>query len=252
MPVRRASGSPTTACPESERPIDGLLARGVLWCRAVRLVLLSDTHNTQARIVVPDGDVLIHAGDSTKRGTMAQLQEVAAFLRGLPHRHKIIIAGNHDFGLQEDLALGKDLFGDAYLLDSEAVIDGVRIWGSPWQPWFYDWAFNLPRGEALREKWAMIPDGIDVLVTHGPPQGLLDRTVVGENVGCEDLLVELDRVRPRLHVFGHIHEAYGTLRIGPTLYVNASNCTLDYDPENPAIVVDLPTDRSKPATLVEA
>jgi predicted phosphodiesterase len=216
----------------------------------MRLVLLSDTHNTQARMAVPDGDVLIHAGDSTKRGTMAQLREVAMFLRGLPHAHKIIIAGNHEFGLQEDPGLGADLFEDAYLCDTGREIEGVTIWGSPWQPWFFDWAFNLPRGEKLREKWALIPDGIDVLVTHGPPQGILDRTVVGEDVGCEELLAALVRVRPRLHVFGHIHEAYGSIRIGPTLYVNASNCTLSYEPNNAPVVVDLPLDRSQPAVLV--
>jgi predicted phosphodiesterase len=216
----------------------------------MRLVLLSDTHMHHDRLVVPAGDLLIHAGDSTKRGTLAQLREVAAFMRAQPHAHKLVIAGNHDFGLQEDLELGRDLFGDAYLCDAEATIDGVRVWGSPWQPWFYDWAFNLQRGAPLRAKWDLIPAGIDVLVTHGPPHGILDRTVVGEDVGCEELLAAVARVRPRLHVFGHIHEAYGTRRVGETLFVNASNCTLDYDPDNAPIVVDLPSDRTRPVVVV--
>lgn len=218
----------------------------------MRLVLLSDTHMTHGRIVVPDGDVLVHAGDSTKRGTLAQLREVASFLRELPHAHKIIIAGNHDFGLQEDPELGGELFGSAYLCDAEADAGGLRVWGSPWQPWFYDWAFNLPRGEALRAKWELIPSGIDVLVTHGPPMGVLDRTVVGEDVGCEELRDAIAIVKPRLHVFGHIHEAYGARRVGETLCVNASNCTLAYQPDNPPIVVELPLDRSRPAELVTA
>jgi len=216
----------------------------------MRLVLLSDTHMRHGDIAVPAGDVLIHAGDSTKRGTFPQLQEVASFLRAQPHAHKIIIAGNHDFGLQEDPELGPQLFGAAYLLDAEADVGGLRVWGSPWQPWFYDWAFNLQRGAPLREKWDLIPAGIDVLVTHGPPMGILDRTVVDEDVGCEELAAAVARVRPRLHVFGHIHEAYGVRREGPTLYVNASNCTLSYRAENAPVVVELPLDRAQPAQVV--
>jgi len=216
----------------------------------MRLVLLSDTHDLHDRIVVPDGDVLIHAGDSTGRGTPEQLAEFAAFFRAQPHAHKIVIAGNHDFGLERQPGLGAELFGDAYLCDAEANVAGLRIWGSPWQPWFYDWAFNLRRGAPLREKWALIPEGIDVLVTHGPPHGILDRTIRGDPVGCEELRLAVERVRPRLHVFGHIHEAYGTMHDGTTLFVNASTCTLVYSPDNEPVVVDLDLDRDRPAALV--
>lgn len=215
----------------------------------MRLVLLSDTHMHHGALDVPAGDVLIHAGDSTKRGTLAQLGEFAAFIHAQPHAHKIVIAGNHDFGLQEDPALGAALFGSAYLCDGEANVGGLRVWGSPWQPWFFDWAFNLPRGEALRERWALIPTGIDVLVTHGPPMGILDRTARGEAVGCEELMAAIARIRPRVHVFGHIHEAYGVHRRDDTLFVNASNCTLAYRPDNPAVVVDLPSDGG-PAVVI--
>ena len=101
---------------------------------------------------------------------------------------------------------------------AELRIGALRIFGSPWQPWFHDWAFNLQRGPALAEKWALIPDGVDVLVTHGPPAEILDRTVHGEEVGCRDLRDALERVRPRLHLFGHIHEAHGRLERDGTLY----------------------------------
>lgn len=203
------------------------------------------------RLVVPDGDVLIHAGDSTKRGTLAQLRSFASFIEALPHRHKIVIAGNHDFGLEQDLALGRELFGEGYLCDAGKTVDGVRVWGSPWQPWFHDWAFNLARGEQLREVWARIPDDTDVLVTHGPPRGVLDKTITGEEVGCDELWEAVQRIRPRVHVFGHIHEAYGAQRVGRTLFVNACNCNLDYDPDNPVLVVDLPEDRDAPAVMIE-
>ncbi len=203
-----------------------------------------------SRLRVPPGDVLVHAGDSTSRGTNAQLQSFAKFFAAQPHPHKIVIAGNHDFGLEQSPTLGTELFGAAYLSDSGRTIEGLRVWGSPWQPWFYDWAFNLPRGEPLAEKWAKIPDDTDVLVTHGPPMGTLDKTLRGEPVGCEALRDRVAQIRPRLHVFGHIHEAYGVHEQGGTLFVNACNCTLSYEPDNPAIVVDLPLDRSKPAVVV--
>jgi len=202
------------------------------------------------RLIVPPGDVLVHAGDATSRGTSTQLRSFAAFIAAQPHAHKVVIAGNHDFGLEQSPALGAELFGAAYLSDSGRTIEGVRVWGSPWQPWFFDWAFNLPRGEPLAAKWALIPDDTDVLVTHGPPMGVLDKTSRGEPVGCEALRDRIAQVRPRLHVFGHIHEAYGVHREGDTLYVNACNCTLAYEPDNPAIVIDLPLDRSKPAVVV--
>ena len=118
------------------------------------------------------------------------------------------------------------------------MVDGLEVWGSPWQPWFHDWAFNLERGAALAEKWAMIPDSTDLLITHGPPHGILDACFDGRRVGCEELTRAVERVRPKLHVFGHIHEAYGVVDDGTTLFVNASNCNLRYRPANAPIVVD--------------
>lgn len=206
----------------------------------MRLVLLSDTHRMHDRIVIPPGDILVHAGDFCGHGTREQARAFAAFLHALPHRHKVVIAGNHDRCLELEPALGRELFAKChYLFDSGVEIEGLRFWGSPWQPWFLDWAFNLQRGPALRAKWDLIPAGIDVLVTHGPPRGILDRTYSGECVGCDDLLAAVHRVRPKLHVFGHIHEGYGEHEEAGTRFVNASICTLSYAPTNPPIVVDL-------------
>ena len=126
--------------------------------------------------------------------------------------------------------------GLTFLEDSEARLAGLRIWGSPWQPWFHDWAFNLRRGAEIDAKWKLIPQGLDVLITHGPPLGFGDRVHSGERVGCEDLQRHLDRVKPRLHFFGHIHEDRGQWQLGPTRIVNCSTseCQL------PATVIDLP------------
>lgn len=215
-----------------------------------RLVLISDTH-LQHDFAVPDGDILIHAGDLTFRGNEDEVARAAAWLRGMPHAHIVAIAGNHDLGFQRDPEKFRGLMrGITYLEDSEATVAGLRIYGSPYQPEFCNWAFNLDRmtGE-LAEKWAAIPDGLDVLVTHGPPQGILD--VPGgqdesfvRRVGCHDLrarLVAMGGAAPAVHVFGHIHHSYGAAgwADGRTLFVNASTCDENYRPTHKPIVVDL-------------
>lgn len=206
----------------------------------MRIVCLSDTHDLHDRLQVPDGDLLLHAGDATMSGTMAQIEAFDRWLGRLPHRHKVVIAGNHDWGFQRTPARARAAIRNAtYLEDEETTVDGLRIWGSPWQPWFYDWAFNLQRGPEIAAKWALVPAGIDVLVTHGPPAGILDRTSRGDDVGCADLLATVQQRRPRLHVFGHIHEGYGTVERDGTRFVNASNCSERYHPVQKPIVVDL-------------
>ncbi len=206
----------------------------------MRIVCLSDTHGRHGDLVVPEGDLLVHAGDLTAHGDLQELHESARFLAALPHRHKVVVAGNHDFALQDRPEAARALLdGLVYLQDRETTVEGLRIWGSPWQPWFFDWAFNLRRGPEIRARWDLIPEGISVLVTHGPPFGHGDLTRYGEHVGCADLLDAVRRVRPRLHVFGHIHEGYGRTEDGGTLFVNASTCTHAYEPIQPPIVVDL-------------
>lgn len=184
---------------------------------------MSDTHGYHRQLEVPDGDLLLHSGDMTNRGTLPEVEEFNDFLAGLPHRHKVVIAGNHDFCFErapEEAA--KRLTDCTYLRDDSVEIEGLLIYGSPWQPEFFDWAFNLPRGEALAKKWEQIPSETDILLTHGPPMGSLDRTNRGELVGCEELTKRLAELQVRIHVFGHIHEAYGTLKLGQTQLYNAS------------------------------
>jgi Icc-related predicted phosphoesterase len=208
----------------------------------VRLVCLSDTHGYQDSLHVPDGDVLLHAGDLTKRGLPDEIRAVDAWLARLPHRHKLVIAGNHDFLFEREPAQARALLTHATYLEDQAVeIDGIRFYGSPFTPEFFEWAFMLPRGEALRAKWASIPDDVDVLITHGPPHGVLDATVRGEPAGCEALALRVHDIAPRLHLFGHIHEGYGQSDDAATgtHFVNASICTFDYRPKNQPVVYDL-------------
>jgi predicted phosphodiesterase len=209
----------------------------------VRVVCVSDTHlaHEKGRLSVPEGDLLIHAGDGTYRGTPREIVLFNRWLAGLPHRRKVLVAGNHDLLFQKDPKAARELLSPSitYLEDAEAAIDGLRIYGSPWQPEYMDWAFNLPRGPALAATWARIPKGVDILVTHGPPRDILDRTGDGRNEGCDDLLDAVYRVAPKLHVFGHIHEAYGTLTKHGTTFVNASLCDYGYRPANAPVVLDL-------------
>ncbi len=178
----------------------------------MRVVAVADTHTFQNDLgVIPDGDVFVHAGDLCRGGRLNELAPVAEWLRALPHRHKVVVAGNHDWCFIRDPDAARELLGDGvdYLQDSGAVLDGVRFWGSPWQPAFHNWAFNLPRGQPLAAKWALIPEGTDVLITHGPPYGIGDWCGEPVRQGCKDLLAAVLRVKPLLHLFGHIHQDGG-------------------------------------------
>lgn len=205
----------------------------------MRWVCLSDTHNLHGQLLVPAGEVLVHAGDATLRGSFDEIRAFLGWFAALPHPHKILVAGNHDFGFEKDPGAARQLVppGITYLQDEGCEVEGVKVWGSPWQPWFYDWAFNLLRGPQIRAKWDLIPEGTEVLITHGPPARILDQVDRGP-VGCEDLLARVQTVRPKLHVFGHIHEGAGQIVQGGTRFVNASICDRNYLPINPVIVVD--------------
>lgn len=206
----------------------------------MRIVAISDTHGLHEGLQIPDGDLLIHAGDCTMRGDLDELDTLDAFLAALPHRDKVLVAGNHDWCFQREPDAARARIKHAHYLEDEAIeIGGLRLYGSPWQPWFLDWAFNLPRGAPLRERWARIPARTDVLVTHGPPLGHGDRVRDGSRVGCEDLMEAVRRVRPLLHVFGHIHEDAGRWVEGATTLVNASICSLAYVPVQPPVIIDL-------------
>jgi Icc-related predicted phosphoesterase len=209
----------------------------------MKIVLISDTHRYHKQVNVPEGDVLIHAGDISGRGSLSDVGSFATWFNELPHQHKILIAGNHDFCFENELRVGAiDMLGGNvnYLEDSEVIIDGIKFYGSPWQPEFCNWAFNLPRGEALKEKWDQIPDDTDVLITHGPPCGFGDFTMIDQiEVGCKELRKALDRVKPKIHVFGHIHEGYGEFEYNGIKLYNASVCNFNYEPINAPFVVNI-------------
>ncbi len=208
----------------------------------MRIVFISDTHNKLSKIAVPDGDMLIHCGDVTMRGDVAHLEQFNRVLGALPHRHKIFVAGNHDFPFEQDQATARALVPNAIYLEDELIeIGGLRIYGSPWQPEHKKLAFNLPRtSPELKAKWAKMPDKLDILVTHGPPQGIRDWTPVWPSIGDAFLLERVLAVRPRIHAFGHAHHAYGMEERDGIIFVNAASLNENYSPQDrEPIVLDI-------------
>ena len=217
---------------------------------STKIVCISDTHSQLHKVKIPDGDILIHAGDLTSQGSVSDMVKAFQQLGRIRSRFKavVVVCGNHDWLGETNPILVKQLGEDNNLiyLDHEArVVEGLRLFGSAYTPEFFSWAFNVPRGEALKKKWDAIPDDTDILVTHGPPYGILDFVEPnrfhpkGEHVGCEQLLLAVDRVQPRAHIFGHIHCASAKVQHGSTIFVNASICDEQYKTSNPARIVIL-------------
>ncbi len=207
----------------------------------VKIVLISDTHGLHEKINVPDGDMLIHAGDVSNKGSVQGIGNFLYWFEKQPHCHKIFIAGNHDFGFENIPETVEKMIPDSitYLNDSGIEIEGINIWGSPVTPWFHDWAFNRLRGGQISKYWDWIPDNTDILITHGPPKGILDKCDNGDIVGCEDLLKRVKEVKPKYHIFGHIHEGYGISSNENTIFINASSLNSRYEPVNEPQIIEL-------------
>jgi Icc-related predicted phosphoesterase len=215
----------------------------------MKIVCISDTHCRLRKVVIPEGELLIHAGDLTFKGDIHEINQELIELGSIAKNFKYgcpFIAGNHDWLGERNSTLMKQIALDnglIYLDHSSVQINGFNIFGSAYTPEFCNWAFNVPRGQPLKEKWAQIPDNTDILITHGPPYGILD-TVLGrhpmKHLGCEELSSRVNELKQlKLHVFGHIHDSYGQTQINGVNYVNASTSTENYKPINKPIVVEL-------------
>jgi len=219
----------------------------------MRFVMLSDTHGF-FDIDIPDGDVLIFAGDALAgRGTLASLSDFNERLGKLPHAYKLIIAGNHDFVFDKNRHLCENILSNAKYLEHESyVIEDwidpehcrfISLFASPYHPKVWG-KFELKR-EDLYAVWETVPNNVDILITHGPPKGIMDWTELGArghdgggHVGDQALLEAVHRIKPAAHIFGHIHEGYGHSRIGNTHFFNVSICNVDYEPVNKPVVWD--------------
>jgi len=250
----------------------------------ISVLCISDTHSLERKMPnprLPKADILVHAGDFSNVGKKKEVKEFVKWLeehldRG-DFKQIIVIAGNHDTTFQPDWfhqdGGGNRFFSKKNKIDCEAIrqivlqskliyledetadILGVKIYGSPWQPAFCNWAFNLPRGEPLQKIWAKIPESTDILITHGPPAFHGDKVAMGnkDNVGCLDLLHRVQAIKPQFHVFGHIHEGYGVTQQNKlsTMFINASTCNLTYRPDHPPIMFHIRGDRDATLTVPE-
>ena len=202
----------------------------------MKITFISDSHNKHKQITedLPGGNLLIHAGDISSMGHKHEIQQFCKWFNSIEnYTVKTFIAGNHDFGFQREPEMTKEVVGSyngiVYLQDSFLgygvdLENYVKIYGSPWQPEFHNWAFNLPKnGLELEQKWNDIPEDTDILITHGPAFGYLD-TIMGQydNLGCELLTKRIKTIKPKIHVCGHIHSGYGYVFDGDTHFINAS------------------------------
>lgn len=207
----------------------------------MHITFISDSHwlikdSTNRKIMadlLPGGPILVHAGDVSGRGTVPEIEMFLEWFSSLPYDNKIMIAGNHDFLFETRPEKAQELLarypGIIYLNDSGVTVEGIKFWGSPITPYFHNWAFNRFSHE-IQPHWDLIPEGTDVLITHGPPHGILDFTVHDQKpVGCPKLLDKIKQIKPKVHVFGHIHEGMGMQEIDGTTFINASVVSLRYE-----------------------
>lgn len=205
--------------------------------------MISDTHEKHEDVIVPDGDVLIHAGDFSMMGEPKRIYNFAEWFTALPHKHKILIAGNHDLSLDPEhagsnngivtaiLQVALEEMGIIYLNEDSATIDGRTFYGSPYTRSYGNWAFMEPEYK-LAKRYEKMPK-VDVLITHGPPLGFLDPSYnrqlkCMENVGERALRDRVLELKPKIHVFGHIHSGYGKFEYEGIKFFNAAVCNERY------------------------
>ena len=218
----------------------------------MRIVALSDIHGFHDRVSIPDGDVFICGGDFSMRAKHHHVVEFARWVNSLPHQHKIVVPGNHDMACECHETWAKEEFSPSVFLKHEFQdVGGLKVFGSAYSSSIYEpsrWCYDYPRyGERGKQLWNSIRNTpeIDVLITHGPPYGfgdLVKSVHKGEDphVGDQTLLNVVNDLKPKVHIFGHIHEGYGVYsNEHGTQFFNVCVCNVDYEPVNPVTVIDL-------------
>jgi Icc-related predicted phosphoesterase len=197
----------------------------------MKIVAIADLHGNNPHI--PPCDLLLIGGDFIIGNPNDPFQQWELRKRTKPWLENLVnvknvvaCAGNHDFIFQEHPDLVPKMPW-TYLQDEMVEIDGFKIWGSPWQLPYYDWAFNLPE-EELEKKWELIPDDIDILLTHAPPYGIQDEGKGMDHAGSKSLLKRVEEIKPKLHVFGHIHVGRGITETEDTIFANAALVDMTY------------------------
>jgi Icc-related predicted phosphoesterase len=215
----------------------------------MKICLISDVHGQWNKLTIPECDLLISAGDYSFRGEQHMVKDFHKWLDKQPAKNIISLQGNHEKWVETNFQLAKDMATKEcprvnFIDEGLVEIEGLKIWCSAITPYFCNWAWNRYRGDDIKKHWDRIPIDTDILVTHGPAFGILDKVEMlgspncGENVGCVDLKIAIDKLtKLKYHVFGHIHNMYGMETEGSVTYINASICDDDYKPKNAPIVI---------------
>lgn len=205
----------------------------------MKIICISDTHNKHDDIEIPDGDIIVHAGDFTEAGTKGETVRFLKWFSALPHFYKILVPGNHDFYIEKHINdLETIIPHNIHLLINSGVnIKNVKFWGSPYTPGDGTWAFNEKLGTNILRHWEKIPGDTDFLITHSPPYGILDELDNKRHIGCEKLTKTISKIALPHHIFGHAHNNYGVVRTQSTIFLNASSLDNRYRPINTPLVV---------------
>ena len=226
----------------------------------VRTVVISDTHNKHKGLPqLPEGDLLIHCGDATMKGSAAEIDAFAEWFGGLPFRYKIFVPGNHDTGLviqandSDELLKSRKKLEDVcvVLCDETRIVAGLKIYGTPWTPFISESMKGAyqDRAGTLKSHYESMPDNLDILVSHGPPYGYGDRAFIGRHVGDRELLEVVKAKRPRFHFCGHIHEGYESLVTKEGIvFANASSTNLLYRTDHAVLTFDVPVRKENAQT----
>lgn len=238
----------------------------------MKIVAISDTHNLHRELTIPECDVLIHAGDATMLGTAKEMEDFANWFMDQPAKQKFFIPGNHEVGFYHDRIWELGAYTPKDLPYVRTVIDNrykileteLSLYGSPWTYVSPKWGFQFPwyelngscewyeHRETQRKTWEAIPEDVEILVTHGPPYGILDAVPTNlwgcsgpgekyiQNCGDEILMDEIKkRKKLKYHFFGHIHESYGKKKHKGVNYYNVAICDRSYKAVNPITIVDI-------------
>lgn len=206
----------------------------------MKLVVLSDNHSNYD-FETPEGDVLIHCGDFSYQGKPLEIMNFIDWFKQQPHKHKIWVPGNHELSLEDfpyNIEVIEQETGAICIHNKEYMINRIKFFGSAMTPNFRDWAFMHNKKQAQRY-WSHAPYRVDVLITHGPPKGILSNNLEGEDCGCPYLRQYVDRTKPKIHCFGHLHESYGHKKISNTDFYNVSVLNRAYKLENQPTIMEI-------------
>jgi len=230
----------------------------------MKICMLSDTHTYHKQVEMPEAEVVIHCGDYTHTGETHEVIDFLNWFGNQKSMYKIFINGNHEkyvakMGITKQMVESHNKYhmtNIIYLEDSEVVIDGIKFYGSPWTPEFFPehWAYQLMNDGHADSVWRKIPNDVDVLITHGPVFGKLDKVKPfarydKENAGCPVLLKKILEIKPKIHVAGHIHSGNGVIQGVNTLFINASMCNEAYKVNGSPYIVTI-DELTKKTTLI--